>query len=83
MRLFYAALIYSLLSLSLFTEGYGPIKQKRSLKNDVGKVLLCALATIYKHPFMTCWSMYCTFFPDKTIIEDREEILLGLLMRCC
>jgi len=71
MRLFYSALVCSMLSMPIYGGEAENISKEYFLKNDIGKVLMCALMTAYKHPFMTCWSIYSSFSPGMTIVENK------------
>ena len=79
MRLFYFVLLYSVLNMPIYAVENNDKKQECSIKinldnikNNLGKVLLCVIATIAKHPFMTCWSLYATFCPEQIISENSE-----------
>lgn len=71
MRLFYILLICCMVNMFL------PAQQEQSKINvqaNINKILTSLLATIYKHPFMTCWSLYATFYPSTiTTIKSGGE----------
>ncbi len=67
MRLFYLVLLCSVLNMPIYAAEDNDKKQEYSIqsnlgniKNNLGKVLLCGLTTVYNHPFMTVWSTYVT-----------------------
>jgi hypothetical protein len=82
MRFFYALLICLVMNISLQAEENSDQKT-RFLKNNAYKIATSLLATIYKHPFMTCWSLYSIFGPKAVEKPDRfinwfiDALLLG------
>ena len=79
MRLLYIVLLCSVMNMPAYAAEDNGKKQECSIKSDLGniksnlgKILLCVLATIYKHPFMTAWSVYAT---SQTIHNHRRKNL--------
>ena len=92
MRLFYLVLLCSVLSMPIYSDCFFAVqaaknndkKQKCSIqsslgdiKNNLGKVLLCALATVYKYPSETCCLLY---YSGKNQTQSIfEHFLIGII----
>jgi len=79
----------ALLCMPVYAQEVNEKKQKIIVAhNNVGRVLCALAATVYRHPFMTCFSLYKTLFPSRTIrvhcgvraeISDSRGLFTGLV----
>lgn len=79
MRLFYSLLICLMMNASLNGQKEIDQNQIHSLKDNFYKIAMSLASTVYKHPFMTCWSIYATFQRNEKIPKEAAKEAIAIL----